>query len=115
MIANSVYEFEAVLFVNASTANGAKYAVGGPAGALPYAFYSGETATGTGAVAATNTLAALDGTAFATTTGVDHVVIIKGIEKVAATAGNLTIMQARATGGTVTVRQGSVLKVRKVA
>ena len=113
--ASSVYEFEAVLFINNSAAGGSKFAIGGPAAALPYAFYQGETATGTGAVSATNTLAALDGTAFATTTGVDHVVVIKGTMKVGGTAGNLTIDQARVTGGsTATVRAGSVLKVRKV-
>jgi hypothetical protein len=89
--------------------------VGGPLGALPYAFYEGETATGTGAVSATNTLATLDSTAFGTTIGVDHVVVIKGTMKVAAAAGNLIIDQARVTGGsTATVRAGSVLKVRKV-
>jgi len=72
-------------------------------------------ATGTGAISATNTLSTLDGTAFSTTTGVNHIVIVKGTMTTGATAGSLTIQQARVTAGsTATVRRGSVLKVRKV-
>jgi hypothetical protein len=113
--ANSVYEFEAVLVMNNTAAGGSKFAVGGPAAALPYAVYWGETATGTGAISATNALSTLDATAFGTTAAVNHIVIVKGTMTTGANAGNLTIQQARVTGGsTATVRKGSVLKLRKV-
>ena len=115
LLANTVYEFEAVLQVASSSSAGCKYAVNfSAAGATAFAVYSGAVTATTGAVTATNALATLDATAFVAA-AIDAEVIVKGTVRVGANAGNLTIQQAKVTSGTATVRSNSVLKVRKVA
>lgn len=114
LLANSVYEFEAVLRVASSSTAGCKYAVQfSAAGASAYAVYTGATAATTAAVTATNALNTLDATAFVAA-AIDALVHIRGLVFTGANAGNFTIQQGKVTNGTATVRANSLLKVRKV-
>ena len=113
LVANSVYEFEAVIHAASSTTAGNKYSVNYSAsGAVAQAVYQGMTsATAVGAIA-TTALATLDGTAFLAVIA-DGVVIVRGFITTGANAGNFTIQQAKVTSGTATAYAGSVLRVRK--
>jgi len=114
LLANSAYEFEAILRAASSSSAGCKYAVQfSAAGASAYAVYTGATAATTAAVTATNALNSLEATAFLAA-AIDGLVVIRGLIFTGANAGNLTIQQAKVTSGTATVRANSTLKVRKV-
>jgi hypothetical protein len=115
LLANTVYEVEAVLRAASSSSAGCKYAVNfSAAGASAYVAYSGALIATTGGITATNALATLDATAYLVA-AIDGVVILKGIVAVGANPGNFTVQQAKVTSGTATVRANSVLKVRKIA
>lgn len=114
LLANSAYEFEALLRAASSSTAGCKYAVQfSAAGAAAYAVYTGATAATTAAVTATNALNTLEATAFIAA-AIDGMIVIRGLIFTGANAGNLTIQQAKVTNGTATVRANSILKVRKV-
>lgn len=114
LLANTKYEFEAVLQVNSSSAAGNKYAMNFSAtGAAIYALYQGAVTATTAAISATNALATLDATAFITYAG-DGEVIIKGHVSVGANFGELRVQQAKVTSGNAIVRAGSVLRVREI-
>jgi hypothetical protein len=115
LLANSTYEFEALLQAASSSTAGCKYSVNYSAsGATAYVVYVGATSATTAGMAATNALATLSATAFIAVAA-DAEVWITGHVKTGANAGNLTIQQAKVTSGTATVRINSVLKVRKIA
>lgn len=114
LLANTKYEFEAVLEVNSSSAAGNKYAMNfSAAGASIYALYTGAVLATSAAVSSTNALATLDATAFITYSG-DGEVVIKGHVITGANAGQVRVQQAKVTSGNAIVRAGSLLRVRKV-
>ena len=117
LLANSKYEFEAMLFVGTSAVTtGCKYGVQFSAsGAAAYAVYTGSLASTTGAITSTNALNTACATAFLTTSGMLGMVIVKGFIVTGANAGNVTMQTMKVTSGTSTVKIGSMLKVRKVA
>lgn len=114
LLANTKYEFEAVLQANSSSAAGNKYAVNfSAAGSAIYAIYVGALLATTAAQSATNAVATLTAAAFLTYSG-DGEVVIKGHIATGANPGQLRIQQAKVTSGNAIVRAGSVLKVRKI-
>lgn len=113
LLANSTYEFEAVLRAASSSTAGTKYAVAfSAAGATAFPIFVGQTAATTVAQVAA-ALGALEGTVFLAAV-IDGLIYIKGIITTGANAGNLTVQQAKVTSGTATVRAGSILKVKKI-
>ena len=117
LLANSKYEFEAMLFVGTSAVTtGCKYGVQFSAsGAAAYVVYSGAVSSTTGAITSTNALNTACATAFLTTSGMLGMVIVKGFIVTGANAGNVTMQTMKVTSGTSTVKVGSMLKVRKIA
>ena len=111
--ASSIYDFEAVLSVQSSSAAGNSYAVNySAAGATVEAQITG-TLTGTSQkvlrMSALNTAA----TPFVTVASTGGV-IIKGIFTTGLNAGNFTIKHAKVTSGTSTVFINSFLKVTRI-
>jgi hypothetical protein len=115
-LANSTYEFEAVLMVGTSAVTtGVSYGVQfSAAGASVEALASGSKTT---AASMTERIAALNTAtgAFLTTSAQAGGIIIKGVITVGANAGNLTIQHLKVTSGTSTVRAKSWLKAIKIS
>ena len=114
LLANSVYEFEAVLSVQSSSTAGTKYGVNfSAAGAAVEGQLIGSasaTATKSERVSAFNTASGVYVGA-----AITGQVLIKGIITVGANAGTLTIQHLKVTSGTSTVFINSFLKVSKIA
>ena len=114
LLANSVYEFEAVLSVQSSSTAGNGYGVNfSAAGATVEAQITGTLAAATQKtlrIAALNTAA----TPFVTVAATGGIVI-KGIIVTGANPGNLTIKHLKVTSGTSTVFINSFLKTTKIA
>lgn len=116
LVANAVYEFEAVLTCTTSAVTtGTEYGVQfSTAGAAVEAFLTGSsttTANRSQRVSALNTASAAMLTGSAQSGGV----IIRGILTTGANAGNLTIRHLKVTSGTSTVRINSFLRARRIA
>jgi hypothetical protein len=114
LLANSVYEFEAILMVASSASTGNQYGVQfSAAGASVEAQISGTLAAAT---SRSDRIAALN-TATPTylTSGAAGGIRIQGVIVVGANAGNLTIRHLKVTSGTSTVRAQSFVKAFKLA
>lgn len=116
LLANSTYEFEAVLSCAVSAVTtGNQYGVQfSAAGATIEAQIIGSltsTATKSERINALNTAT----TAFLTTSAQNGQVLIKGIIVVGANSGSLSIRHLKVTSGTSTVRVNSFLKVTKIS
>lgn len=114
LLANSVYEFEAILEVQSSSTAGNRYGVQfSAAGASVAAQISGTLAAATSRsdrISALNTATA----AYVVVAAVGAI-RIQGIITVGANAGNLTIRHLKVTSGTSTVFIDSYLKATKIA
>lgn len=106
--ANTYYAFTATLILSPAVAGGTKFAISGPAGALPLVGATGvTTATGNVVMDSITALATLT-TAFSTSLA--GAVRISGGISVAGTAGTITLQFASGTNGnTSTIKAGSVL------
>lgn len=113
LLANTTYEFEAILSVQASSAAGNQYGVQfSAAGATIEAQISGTLAAAT---ARADRISALNTAAPAyVTSGSTGGIRIQGIVTVGANAGNLTIQHLKVTSGTSTVFINSYLKARSL-
>lgn len=114
LVANAVYEFEAVLMVQSSSTAGNGYGVQfSAAGAAVEAQITGTLAAATQKTLRINALntAATPFVTVAATGGI----LIKGILTTGANAGNLTIQHLKVTSGTSTVFIHSFLRVRRIA
>lgn len=114
LLANSVYEFAAILTVASSSTAGNQYGVQfSAAGATINAQISGTLAAAT---ARSDRINALNtATPAYVTSGASGGIVIQGIIVVGANAGNLTIRHLKATSGTATVHAQSYLKALKIA
>ena len=115
LIANAVYEFEAVLSVSTSavttgTAYGVNYSAAGASIESQITGASTATASKTLRISAFNSATAL----YLATSGQTGGVIIKGTVTTGANAGNLTIQHLKLTSGTSTVFINSSLKVTRI-
>jgi len=112
--ANSVYEFEAVLSVQSSSAAGNSYAVNysGAGGATVEAQITGTLAAATQKTLRINGLN-VAATPFVTFVGAGGI-LIKGIFTTGSNAGNFVIRHAKVTSGTSTVFANSFLKVTRI-
>jgi hypothetical protein len=114
LLANSVYEFEAVLEVQSSSTAGNGYGVNfSAAGATVEGQIQGTLTATSDKTLRINTLNAA-ASPYVTINGTGAV-NIKGIITVGANAGTLTIKHLKVTSGTATVFINSYLKVTKVA
>lgn len=116
LLANTVYEFEAVLGVSTTAVTtGTGYGVQfSTAGATIESQITGpltNVASKTLRINALNT----SSQAWLTTSAQTGGIVIKGIISVGANAGNLTIQHLKVTSGTSTVFINSFLRVRKIA
>lgn len=113
LLANSVYEFEAVLMVASSSTAGNGYGVNySAAGAVVESQITGTLAAATQKtlrIGALNTAA----TPFVTVAA-NGGILIKGIMTTGANAGNITVSHLKVTSGTSTVFINSFLKVSKI-
>ena len=114
LVAQGLYDIEAWLKMNSSSAAGVAVAIGGPSGCLISAIIDGE-ASSTAAQDATHTLSELSAALGTVGSGSDIYVRVRGFAKCAATEGNLTVMQAKVTSGTSIVRAGSFFRARRLA
>lgn len=117
LIANGVFEFEAVLSVTTSavvtgTQYGVQFSAAGGAVEAQIIGSLTSTAAASERVSALNTATT---NAFLTTSAQSGQVLIKGIATTGVNAGNLTIRHLKVTSGTSTVRINSFLKVRRIA
>jgi hypothetical protein len=115
LLANTTYEFEAVLMVTTSAdASGTKYAVNfSAAGATVEAAIVNPTS---GTASRVERISAFGSTVVSTsltTSGQSAGVIIKGTVTTGANAGNLTVQHLKQSSGTSTVRVGSYLKATR--
>jgi len=114
LVANSTYEFEAVLYCKTSAdTTGTQYGVNfDAAGASCVTTLFGQV-TGTGTNGAANNVFNTANGTFLTTSGQVGFITVKGFVITGANAGNMTIQHKKVTSGTSTVKTGSLLKVRK--
>jgi len=115
LLANSIYEFEAVLETSTTAVTtgigyGVNYSAAGASIESQITGSSTATATKTLRINAFNTAA----TAFLTGSAQTGGILIKGVIATGANAGNLTIMHRKETSGTSTVFINSFLKVTKL-
>jgi hypothetical protein len=115
LLANSVYEFEAVLSVSTTavttgTGYGVNFSAAGAAVEAQITGASTATATKTLRINALNTAA----TAFLTGSGQTGGMLIKGIVTTGVNPGNFTVSHRKETSGTSTVFINSYLKVTKI-
>lgn len=116
LVANAVYEFEAVMTgsttaVTTGTAYGVNYSVAGGAIEASISGASTSTAMKNLRITAFNSATALYLATSAQTGGI----IIKGRVTTGANAGNLTIQHLKLTSGTSTIFIGSFLKVTRIS
>lgn len=116
LVANGVYEFEAVLMTQVTNVTtGIQYGVNfSAAGASVVAQITGaftSTASKTERISSLNSATS----AYMTTGNGTGGILIKGILTVGANAGNLTIQHLKVTSGTSTVLIGSFLKVTRIS
>ena len=116
LVANAVYEFEAVLScsttaVTTGTAYGVNYSAAGATIESHIMGASSSTATKTLRIAAFNSATSL----YLATSGQTGGITIKGIVTTGANAGNLTISHLKLTSGTSTVMINSFLKTIRIS
>ena len=121
---NSVYEFEAVLFVNAGTTAGIIYGVnhstsGGSVKCQIYTSTNTVLQIGTQTVKTLNTVGGFLGMAYSPsfntyTPVADDQVLIKGVFTTGANTGNFTVKVLAAGSQTITIYINSFLKVTKI-
>jgi trimeric autotransporter adhesin len=111
-LANSVYEIDAVIWTNSSSAAGMNVGVGYSAAGATLVAEATSVTTGTGGVTGLTTL----GTPVIANSAnnVDGTCVVRGFVKTGANAGNITMQHSKVTSGTSTVRTGSVFKVKKL-
>ncbi len=114
LIANAVYEFEAVLSVASSGITGNQYGLAcSAAGASVEALMTGTMLAGTQIAVRAGTLGVSVAT-FLTLAG-DGVILIKGIVSTGVNAGNFSVQHAKVVSGTATCYINSFLKVERIA
>lgn len=110
--ANTLYEFEAHLFLNSSSTAGLRVGVQySAAGAAVKAWVTGSTSATAAAVNALTALNTSTSTAYVAVAA-DGCITIRGFFKTGANAGNMTIQLLKVTSGTAKAYIGSMLKVR---
>jgi hypothetical protein len=115
LVANGVYEFEAVLSTSTSavttgTAYGINYSAAGATIEAHITGASTATATKTLRISAFNSATTL----FQATSGQTGGMVIRGTVTTGANAGNLTVQHLKLTSGTSTIFIGSFLKVTRI-
>jgi hypothetical protein len=116
LLANTVYEFEAVLEIQSSSGAGMRLGVNFSAAGAAAEHYWGGAQTASAANQAVGVALGTTPTqAWAAVATTPVVVWGKGIIRVGANAGNLTVQQQKVTSGTASVFTGSSLKTRKVS
>ena len=114
LLANSTYEFEAVLMVASSSTAGNGYGINfSAAGATIEAQISGTLAAATQKTLRFNALNT--GQTPFVTVAANGGIVIKGIITTGANAGNLTVSHLKVTSGTSTVYINSFLRAVKIA
>ena len=116
LVANAVYEFEAVLScsttaVTTGTAYGINYSAAGAAIESSIMGASSSTATKTLRISVFNSATSL----YLATSGQTGGIVVKGIVTTGANAGNLTVQHLKLTSGTSTVFINSFLKTIRIS
>ena len=112
---STLYEFMATLYCTTSAvATGVEFGVNvtGTASPTAQAIYMGSLTSTTGGISATTALTTADATAFLTTSSQSGVVVIEGTFQTGTGTPVFSIQGLKVTSGTLTVKIGSVLRVR---
>jgi len=112
----TLYEFQATLYCTTSAVTtGVEFGVNltGTSSPTAQAIYEGAVTSTTAAVSSTNALATADATAFLTTSAAAGCVTIKGTFQTG-TSSAFSIQGLKVTSGTLTVKIGSTLRIRKM-
>jgi len=113
--ANSVYEFEAIIFGRSSTSAGSNFGLNfSAAGASVQAYAIGDVAAAT--THNSDEISALDTPTIAMVGGdTHHIVRIPGLVTVGANAGNFSVKHSKMTSGTDYVYASSYLRLVKIS
>ena len=113
----TTYEFEATLWCTTSAVTtGVEFGVNvaGTGSPAAQAVYTGAVTSTTGATTSTNALTTADATAFLTTSAANGCVIIRGTFETGTGTPTFSIQGLKVTSGTLTVKIGSTLRIRKM-
>lgn len=113
-LANSKYEVESVLVGQCTGAAGTFFAVSFSAAGATGSFLVGGSAATNTVVSTGNLIGTATTTVHWTSATTDECVLIKSIVIIGANAGNITVDVKKSTSGTVTIKAGSMMKIRKL-
>lgn len=112
-VANTKYEIEGMLLGQCSDTNGCEFAVAFSAAGATGSYMGFAPSTSGTSGGGVNALG-LATPAIWTTATTDMHIFIRSIVSVGVNAGNITLQVKKLTAGTVTVRIGSIMKIRKL-